>query len=420
MQNKKTPKRIKDKSDFSTVDKVLDHTSIGILEKQTRNKKLFDISGALFSGKEANVYSAKCSTTMISKLIQPEEEEEKIIPVLIKIYKTSTMMFKDRSKYIVDEERFKNFCTSNSRKLIKLWGEKEVRNLKRLRKHGILCPRPLYLKKSILIMSLIGDNEPAPRLRDIDLDDWDKIYCECLQLLQDMYKKAGLIHCDFSEYNLLYWNERVHVIDVGQSIEKNHENSNTFLLMDIKNCNEFFKRKGVHILNEVKIFEETTGLKIPEYLKTDGFLNKDVFIPSRISEVVNAEDFKLFLVENNKNEKENEKENENENENEIENENEKEIENEIESSKNNSLENNSLNDDKLDYLKNINILVRRLTLKNSLVTKDEEKNYNKVRKQLVKDNNKERRISRSIKNDRIKTQKIKKKTKNNKKTQIKI
>ena len=167
MKDYKPEKRRKDKSDISTVDKVLDRKTLKILENLQKREKLFDMGGAFSSGKEANVYTAKCSTSLISKLIQQLPQEDAIVPVALKIYKTSTMMFKDRSKFIIDEKRFANFCYSNSRELIKLWAEKVVRNLMKLNKHNIPSPKQLYLKRSILVMTLIGPNgQPAPILKE--------------------------------------------------------------------------------------------------------------------------------------------------------------------------------------------------------------------------------------------------------------
>ncbi|EJW01197.1 hypothetical protein EDEG_00572 [Edhazardia aedis USNM 41457] len=77
------------------------------------------------------------------------------VPCAIKIYQTSIMQFKDRLKYIISEKRFKTFCSTNPRKLVKLWAEKEVRNLKRLNKFEIPAPKPIYLKNNVLIMDLI-------------------------------------------------------------------------------------------------------------------------------------------------------------------------------------------------------------------------------------------------------------------------
>ena len=294
----KIEKRRKDKSQTATIDKVLDPKTMEILRKLQERGKLTDLSGCFSSGKEANIYTAKCSNSLISKFIQQEESLfPQIVPVVLKIYKTSTMMFKDRTRYIIDEQRFKSFCTSNSRKLIKLWSEKEVRNLKRIGKQGIPCPVPLYLKKSILIMSMIGDSTPAPKLKDVSLspDIWEVVYEKCIKLIKDMYQKAHLIHADFSEYNLIYFKDEVYVIDVSQSMDINQENSNGFLVMDLCNCNEFFSKKILKTKSEVDLFEDITGLRIPEYLKVNGKLNKECFIPSRIIEIANKEDISLFI-----------------------------------------------------------------------------------------------------------------------------
>lgn len=430
MKEYKTEKRKKDKSDFATVDKVLDHTAISILNKLQRREKITDLSGAICSGKEANIYTALCSTSLISKLIQPAvADAEVMVHVVLKIYKTSAMLFKDRNRYIAHEKRFENFCTSNSRKLIKVWAEKEVRNLKRMSKHGILCPKPLYLKKSILIMTLIGDDTPAPRLKDAKVEDWNVVYLECLLILKDLYRKAGLIHADFSEYNLVYYNKKVYVIDVGQSIEKDQENSNNFLAMDIRNCNDFFERKAVTVKTEVEIFEDITVLRIPNYLKMDGKLSRETFIPARITDVVNKEDYELFMVvkpvlsekigmelsllEEYSDEDSSTKECIEENE-------------EIKSYSKNEAIINSLNtttddicqesttkdgcvDGEIaDPMAKINIYLRKLRLRNPTISKEDEKEYNKERKQIVKDMNKERRALRAIKNERVDAQKLKK------------
>ena len=71
------------------------------------------------TGKEANVYHA----------FAPLKAKE----FAIKIYKTSILIFKDREKYVEGEFRFRRgHCKSNPRKMVKMWAEKEFRNLKRI------------------------------------------------------------------------------------------------------------------------------------------------------------------------------------------------------------------------------------------------------------------------------------------------
>ena len=56
---------------------------------------------------------------------------------------------------------------------------------------------------------------------------------------------CNLIHADFSEYNLLYLDKTVWVIDVSQSVEKDHPFSFEFLKRDIYNINNYYKKLGV-------------------------------------------------------------------------------------------------------------------------------------------------------------------------------
>ena len=60
-----------------------------------------------------------------------------------------------------------------------------------------------------------------------------------------MVLDCNLIHADFSEYNLLYLNKTVWVIDVSQSVEKDHPFSFEFLKRDIFNINNYYKKLGV-------------------------------------------------------------------------------------------------------------------------------------------------------------------------------
>ncbi len=41
--------------------------------------------------------------------------------------------------------------------MVKVWAEKEMRNLKRLWNAGIPCPEPLMLRMHVLLMTFIGD-----------------------------------------------------------------------------------------------------------------------------------------------------------------------------------------------------------------------------------------------------------------------
>ena len=76
----------------------------------------------------------------------------------IKIYKTSILTFKDRDRYVTGEYRFKGgYSRSNPRKMVRLWAEKELRNLRRLHAAGLRCPDPIEVRNNVLVMSFLGE-----------------------------------------------------------------------------------------------------------------------------------------------------------------------------------------------------------------------------------------------------------------------
>ena len=77
-----------------------------------------------------------------------------------------------------------------------------------------------------------------------------------------LYQECKLIHADFSEYNMLYWQNKVYVIDVSQSVEHDHPHALDFLRRDIGNVNDFFKRKCVNVFSNWHIFQFIVALDI--------------------------------------------------------------------------------------------------------------------------------------------------------------
>jgi len=77
----------------------------------------------------------------------------------LKIYKTSILVFKDRDRYVTGEHRFRRGYSKNPRKMVKLWAEKEMRNLRRLNAAGIRSPEPVEVRENVLVMSFIGNSE---------------------------------------------------------------------------------------------------------------------------------------------------------------------------------------------------------------------------------------------------------------------
>ena len=258
-------KREKDKSDRATAEQVLDPRTRMLLLQMINRGIVSEIHGCISTGKEANVYDA---------VTYPDggQEGQEELHRAIKVYKTSILVFKDREKYIAGEFRFRQgYNKSSNRAMVKLWAEKEMRNLKRLYGAGIPCPEPVYLKLHVLVMGFLGDKKgyPAPRLKDVEFDmeageqlkRWKELYLRCFAYVRRMYHVCKLVHGDLSEYNMLYWKEKLWLIDVSQSVEHDHPRSLEFLRMDVKNVTDFFKKKGVGTLSERAVFGFVTAVE---------------------------------------------------------------------------------------------------------------------------------------------------------------
>ena len=182
----------------------------------------------------------------------------------MKIFKTSILIFKDRERYVGGEFRFRNgHCKGNPRKMVKLWAEKEVRNLKRIAiTDGLIkCPIPHMFKNNLIVMDLIGENgDAAPRLKDAHVEDWNVCYEEVILMIRRLYQRCRLVHADLSEYNLLYHKKEIVVIDVSQAVEHDHPMALDFLRRDCQVINFFFQKKGVLVLTKQSTFNYVTDI----------------------------------------------------------------------------------------------------------------------------------------------------------------
>ncbi|KAG9237172.1 RIO1 family-domain-containing protein [Amylocarpus encephaloides] len=256
----------KDKSDRATSEQVLDPRTRMILLQMINRGVVSEVNGCLSTGKEANVYGALTTTT------SAKNGEQQYVHRAIKVYKTSILVFKDRDRYVTGEHRFRGgYNKGNNRAMVKVWAEKEFRNLKRLHLAGIPCPEPIYLRLHVLVMCFLGDRKgwAAPRLRDAELsgddvdEQWRVLYLQLLGLMRRMYQTCKLVHADLSEYNVLYHQKKLFIIDVSQSVEHDHPRSLEFLRMDVKNVSDFFRRKGVDVLPEQSVFGFVTSHSEP-------------------------------------------------------------------------------------------------------------------------------------------------------------
>ncbi|KMT00664.1 hypothetical protein BVRB_9g219540 [Beta vulgaris subsp. vulgaris] len=233
-----------EKADRATVEQAIDPRTRMVLFKMLNRGVFNDINGCISTGKEANVYHA-------TKSDGPE--------LAIKVYKTSVLVFKDRDRYVQGDYRFRHgYCKHNPRKMVKTWAEKEMRNLMRLKAAGLRCPTPILLRLHVLVMEFIGKaGWAAPRLKDaaLSLDKLRESYVEIITAMRTMYQKCKLVHGDLSEYNILYYEGHLYIIDVSQTVDLDHPHALDFLREDCLHVSDFFKKNGVAVMTIRELFD---------------------------------------------------------------------------------------------------------------------------------------------------------------------
>ena len=106
----------------------------------------------------------------------------------------------------------------------------------------------------------------SPRLKDASLptESITPLYIELVMAVRRMFHVCKLVHADLSEYNILYHEEHLWIIDVSQSVEHDHPAAFDFLRNDIKNMEDFFGRLGVRCLGLRRCFDFVTRGKLCE------------------------------------------------------------------------------------------------------------------------------------------------------------
>jgi RIO kinase 1 len=213
---------------------VFDNYTLRLLFKLTSENHFEKLQSPVSIGKEANVFTAK---TLDGK------------DVIAKIYRLESCNFNKMFDYIRTDSRFENLKRQR-RKVIFTWVMREYQNLLKAREAGINVPKPITVKHHILILELIGDQTPAPKLKDVHADKElvDKIIASMKKLCQ-----AGLVHGDLSEYNILVHNNTPYFIDFSQGTTKRDPNYDEYWQRDIKNLSKFFTNKCRYKISEEEL-----------------------------------------------------------------------------------------------------------------------------------------------------------------------
>jgi RIO kinase 1 len=117
-------------------------------------------------------------------------------------------------------------------------------------KAGMKVPTAIGRVGNYLTMRFIGDGlEPAPQLRNVQLEDPELVLDQILDDYLVMYRDVNYVHGDLSGYNILWWQDRPWIIDMPQAVKvgpwSDMKSVVSLLRRDIVNVLQYFKKYGV-------------------------------------------------------------------------------------------------------------------------------------------------------------------------------
>jgi RIO kinase 1 len=222
------PTRAKEK--FKTYGNVFDNFTVNNLQKLIDQGHFIGLESPVSIGKEANIFTGRTGSGLVA----------------VKIYRLEACDFNRMHDYLRFDVRYRKI-RSGKRNVVFTWAQREYRNLMIARQGGVNVPKPMAYRDNVIVEEFIGseaDAKPAMKLRQ-------RIPAEPAEFLghiiDDMGRlfRAGLVHGDLSEYNILNHDETPVLIDFSTATSVESPNAAELLDRDIRNVLNYFIRLGV-------------------------------------------------------------------------------------------------------------------------------------------------------------------------------
>jgi RIO kinase 2 len=189
-------------------------------------------------GKEADVYDA----------LTPKSER-----IAVKFHRLGRISFRQTI-------RKRGYATTHFSWLFqsRLAAEKEFQALKIVFQKKVAVPKPISQNRHVIAMGMIDGAELAEWK---EIPKPEKVLKEILLNIRKAYLKAGIIHADLSEYNvILKPNMHILIIDWPQYVTRDHPNAQQLLTRDVTNILQYFMRKQMLKVKLEEALNYVTGL----------------------------------------------------------------------------------------------------------------------------------------------------------------
>ena len=200
----------------------------------------------LMSGKEATVYVVQCGESIRCAKVYKEASKRSFKQAVL--YNEGRKVRSGRRARAM--EKGSKFGRKQQEEV---WQNAEVDALYKLAEAGVRVPTPYGCFNGVLIMELITDEDgfAAPRLNDVSMTE-EQALEDHLEIMGYVVKmlKAGIIHGDLSEFNVLVDEWGPIIIDLPQAVNASgNNNAKSMLLRDVNNMTNYYAQFAPQLLD---------------------------------------------------------------------------------------------------------------------------------------------------------------------------
>ncbi|MHA2272668.1 MAG: serine/threonine-protein kinase RIO2 [Candidatus Hodarchaeales archaeon] len=165
-------------------------------------------------------------------------EDDHLVAVKIhRLGKAEFRAIRRTRSYIAERRHLSSFYES------KLAAEREFEALSRLYPR-VRVPQPLAINRHMLVMELL-DGDPLNKVRQLTPEAAGSIFDEILEMVEISVTEIGIIHGDFSEFNIILSRETLDPVffDYPQFAYTHEPAAEDLLSRDIENICHFFAKR---------------------------------------------------------------------------------------------------------------------------------------------------------------------------------
>jgi RIO kinase 1 len=205
-----------------------------------------EVSRQLMSGKEATVYVVRCGDEVRCAKVYKEANQ--------RAFRQSVDYIENRKVKNSRQARAMAIGTRFGREAQEAaWQSAEVDALYRLAAAGVRVPTPYNFHEGVLLMELVTglDGEAAPRLNDLEFTaPQARLHHAWLIEQVVLMLRAGVVHGDLSEFNILVGSDGPVIIDLPQAVDAAGNNhASRMLERDVANLRNYFGRFAAELLD---------------------------------------------------------------------------------------------------------------------------------------------------------------------------